>query len=228
MKTTNDYSRIFHLPSLRLLNGWSTGLVLVTTLFLNPARAADPDLERDQAPDDRPPREEVMIERRVVVRDRDERPGERFRNPERERQLDEMREHAGNLHRDGKHEEAERVEREIEEIASQRPDRPDRDRPRGPQRQGPRQDGAIVELQQRLNHLHVAMENLRAAGMPDLAMEVEHRAEETRRELEERARRGRPETTGPREELEQLRRELDEVRGQLEALRREVRPPRQR
>jgi len=228
MKTADNSSRRFHLPSVRLFSGWSTGLVLLTTLVLNPARAADPALEKDEARVDRSPREEVVVERRVVVRDGDERPRERSREPGSERQLAEMQEHADNLHREGKHEEAERVEREIEEIANQRSDRPARDRPRGPQPRGPREDGAIVELQQRLNHLHIAMENLRAAGMPDLAMEVEHRAEETRRELEERARRRRPETTGPREELEQLRRELDEVRWQLEALRREARPSRQR
>jgi HPt (histidine-containing phosphotransfer) domain-containing protein len=192
--------------------------LLVLPCFL-PVRAADP-AESPGRPANQPPREEVVIERRVVVHDGDERPREQVR--ERERRLAEMREHASNLRREGRSAEAERVVREIEEMEARNWEG---NRPPGRPPGGPRDGGEVGELQRRLHHLHVAMENLRAAEMPDVAMEVERRAREVRRQLEERARQPRPESERPREELEQLRREVAELRGQLEAMRRETGPP---
>jgi len=189
---------------------------------LLPVPAADPDAPADRSVD-RSAREEVVIERRVVVRDGDDRP--RGQDRDRDRRLAELREHAGNLRREGHDEEADRVVREIEEIESRNREM---DRPRGRQPGGPRDGVDVGELQRRLNHLHIAMENLRAAEMPEVAMEVERRAHEVRRQLEERARQQRPVAEGPREELEQLRREVGELREQLAALRRETRPPRER
>lgn len=161
--------------------------------------------------------EDVVIERRVVVQDGGQPRMERFRDNRRDLRLGAMRERAERLHREGRHDEAEQVERAAEELERRRVPRPDRDAPRAP-----RDGGGLEGLQRRLNHLHIAIENLHAAGLPELALEVERRAEVTRRELEERAQRNRPEAV--HDELERLRHELAEVRGQLEALRREHGP----
>lgn len=170
-----------------------------------------------------PPREEVVVERRIVVHDEDERPRERAGDIDR--RLAELREHAVNLRSEGREDEAEHVVREIEKLEARMREGA---RPGGRSPVAPRNHGGIAELQRRLNHLHIAMENLRAAGAPDLAMEVEQHARELRRQLEAQVRRPRQDPEGPRGELEQVRREMAELREQLEDLRRAVRPPPER
>ncbi|MBI1177766.1 hypothetical protein GC207_10045 [bacterium] len=226
MKNPLVYPNILFVRTLtRLAFGTALAGALVLP-FYQIARADEPAQPKENQPD-RPPRDEVRVERRVVVRDGDERPDEmeRDRRPprpeEQERHLAELREHATDLRKDGHPEEAERVEREIDEIQRQPRgfDRPPR-RPRDP-----RPPMEIGRIQERLNHLQIAAANLHAAGLPDLAQAVEREADETRRQLEERAHRDHPEGPPPREELEQLHREIDELHHQIDELRQELHRP---
>lgn len=92
--------------------------------------------------------------------------------------------------------------------------------PRG--RKGQRGDHTpMQEAAQRLQHLRQAAEHLKVAGMPDLAKEVSHRAEEIERHIrEEHERHVRAEH---KVALEHREREIDELRREVKELRQEVR-----
>lgn len=218
-----------NIPFVRTLSRLVFGTALAGALvfpFSQTARADEP-AEPKENQTDRSPRDEVRVERRVVVRDGDERTDEMEldrrppRPAEQERHLQELREHAADLRKDGHPEEAERVECEIDEI--QRPPRGFDRRPTRPR--DPRPPMEIGRIQERLNHLQIAAANLHAAGLPDLANAVEREADETRRQLKERARRDYPQGPPPREELEQLRREINELHHQIDELREELHRP---
>jgi hypothetical protein len=111
------------------------------------------------------------------------------------------------------------IDRRMAQMAEARRPRPQPDRPRtGPEGQpGPGPRGP--EAERRLQHLAVAIDNLRAAGMHEAA----ERLAREREEMAQRMQNGRgsgqgrpaPEVVG---EIRRLRAELDEVRQALGAL----------
>jgi len=90
---------------------------------------------------------------------------------------------------------------------------------------GPHGDQSpMQEATRRLQHLRQAAEHLQAAGMPEMAKEAIHRAEEIERhvrdEQERRARTERESVQDHRDRaLDELRQELKEIRQELRALR---------
>lgn len=137
---------------------------------------------------------------------------ERFRELRQERA--ELSAKLERLRAEGRNEDAaavkERIlqlEREMAEVAAQRP------RPRPAERPGPPPEHP--EAAQRLRHLQAAIENLRAAGLPEAA-------ERLARERENLVRQWEGVGSGPaqplREEIQRLRAELEEVRQALRKL----------
>ena len=93
--------------------------------------------------------------------------------------------------------------------------------------------GGADERVRRIRHMRVAAENLRAAGMNDLAATVMSRVEAYEREVRESRMRQlpAPPPTSGREEIEALRRELQQLREEVRRLRAErggdaMQPPR--
>lgn len=151
-------------------------------------------------------------------------------NPERMEimgRVQAMTREIGELRRAGKHEEAERLQQEMRELHARLAGPRDRDRP-----------GPPPELQVRIDHLRVAMENLRAAGLHDQAEQIGQQIERLARESapgppERRGPEapprgprpeGRPEPGGEiigrlRGEIEQLRRENEEMRRMMQEIR---------
>lgn len=79
------------------------------------------------------------------------------------------------------------------------------------------------DIARRMRHVHMAADNLRAAGFPEQAERLIHDAECALREQHERERRPQGPPPGPgveelREEVQQMRREMHEMREQLEEL----------
>jgi beta-lactamase regulating signal transducer with metallopeptidase domain len=141
-------------------------------------------------------------------RDREPREGmERLEAMERE--LHELREA-------GRHERAEQLERELHELHRRVHAPRDGDRP-----------GPSPELQARIDHLHVAMENLHAAGLHEQAEQIAQQIERLMHEHDPDARpphEGRPEPGHEivgqlRGEIEQLRRENEEMRRMMQEIR---------
>jgi len=154
---------------------------------------------------------------------RDREPAERAREmAERHRQglarrADELMEAHERALREGRPEEAERLVREAEEIRRDLERRPDRDRPDGP----PPEERE--EMERRMHHVRIAVENLHAAGLHEQAEQLAGQME--------RLLRGQPEPLPPHprepgapphgkgmphpEQLEGVLRELHGAIGQL-------------
>lgn len=118
------------------------------------------------------------------------------------------------------------LQRVLEETADRPPmKRPELQGPRPGERPGPMPPEA-VEMQQRLRHLQVAIDNLHAAGLHEpaerLAQEKERMMDRMRadagpgREMREQMER-------LQNQIQELRRALEDLRGQFEELRREQR-----
>jgi prefoldin subunit 5 len=78
----------------------------------------------------------------------------------------------------------------------------------------------------RIRHLRVAAENLKAAGAHDLAVQLMRQAEEMERDVQaarERERPSRPE--GLIEQVQALRREVEQLRAQVEELKKQRKRP---
>ncbi|MCP5525659.1 MAG: hypothetical protein H7A47_02475 [Verrucomicrobiales bacterium] len=156
---------------------------------------------------------------------------ERQENPEAQmmqQRLAEMRGEIKRLHEAGRLDEA----RELAEAARnfQREARDHREsaagEPRARRGEEPRRP-AGEELERRLRHIHVAVENLRAAGLSELAEHAARAGEEMRRELE-RMFHAPGEPAEPvralQAQIEELHRAMGELREQMERLRHEPRP----
>ena len=138
-----------------------------------------------------------------------------------EERIGELKRRIAELNEAGRHDEAQRLEREaremVERFKAAHRERPHRDRPR--------QEGSD-EFQRRIGHIKVAIENLRAAGLHEpaerLAKEVERAIREHRERSGERGDRPHPE--GPRtihhmqEQINQMRGEMNEMRQLLKEL----------
>ncbi len=119
-----------------------------------------------------------------------------------ERELHELREL-------GRHDAAEQMERELHALHRRLEAPRDGDRP-----------GLPPEHQARIDHLHVAMENLHAAGLHEQAEQI---AQQIERLARERDPEGRPEPGGEivgqlRGQIEQLRRENEEMRRMMQEI----------
>jgi hypothetical protein len=141
--------------------------------------------------------------------------------PEEVREREAMMRHLRELMAAGRREEAAELRRELA--------RRQREMNRGAERPGPegRLDAPAEreELGRRLEHLQIAIENLHAAGLHDLAERLNQQSMVQRERLERRAppRAPEPPIGELREELGRVRAELEEVRAQLGELRRHIR-----
>lgn len=151
--------------------------------------------------------------------------GPRDREPrEGMERLEAMERNLRELREGGHHERAEQLQRELHELHRRLNAPRDGDRP-----------GLPPELQVRIDHLHVAMENLHAAGLHDQAEQIAQQIDRIMREHapgppERRdpdarpPREGRPEPGHEivgqlRGEIEQLRRENEEMRRMMQEIR---------
>jgi len=145
------------------------------------------------------------------------------------RHLEEIKREIGRLSEAGKHDEAERLKREGHEIMQRLQGRPGPPPPAPPR--------VPEEVERRIRHLQVAIENLHAAGLHEAAERLAQEMERRMAEFREGPRRGpgppRPpeHREGPpqpphpeqvigqlRGEVEQLRREMNELRQMLKEL----------
>ena len=148
------------------------------------------------------------------------------------RRLEELKAAMQRAREAGNREEVERLEREGREVLQQLGERPG-DRPRP--------EGEAAEIQRRMQHLHAAIENLRAAGLNAQADALAGEAERWMRE------RGMPPGQPPRpegrerpdmapfqaqveramgemrEQMQEMRRQMEEMRRHLQELRRNSR-----
>lgn len=139
--------------------------------------------------------------------------------PDRERlagRLEELKRAIGRLMEEGKRDEANRLEREAHEILQLL-----KQEPRGPRDRPP---APAEDLQRRIHHVKVAIENLHAAGLHDVA---ERLAQDLDRRIAEHRERfgGLPEPPRPPERREGPQPPgpvVEELRGQMHELRREV------
>jgi hypothetical protein len=123
------------------------------------------------------------------------------------------------LRQNGRNEEADRLEREARDIKSQF---------QGPPQLGPRQEGMrqppppMGDLQSRMQHLQIAIDNLHAAGMHDQAERLQQQAEQFKRQMPQRQ--GPP--PGGSEQMagsfRQMQNELNQLRKEVMELRRLV------
>ena len=138
----------------------------------------------------------------------------------------ELREQVGRLHKEGKHEEAEKVEQEANRVRERLGRMAPRRQPE--RRPEPSPEGAGGP-QERLQHLRIAAENLHAAGQHDAARDIEQQIEAGEREFRQREPRGGPQPSPDgmiremREQMEAMHREIRELREQLEDLRKQRR-----
>jgi uncharacterized protein Yka (UPF0111/DUF47 family) len=130
--------------------------------------------------------------------------------------LQHLKQEAGELHRAGKHEEAERLERQLAEIQ---------------QRQaGGDKKASPAEGAERIGHIMEAVKHLRAAGLKEPAQNLEQMARQMREELERRAdsaeagsaRQMEQVLREMRERMEKMQREIDELRKQAAKSRGEI------
>ena len=87
----------------------------------------------------------------------------------------------------------------------------------------------LEDAARRIKHIHIAVENLRAAGMHDVAEEAARRAEAMERELHQARERavneqssGKKGSNKQADPLDELRHELQRVRAELNELREEI------
>ena len=88
--------------------------------------------------------------------------------------------------------------------------------------------GSMEEIERKVRHLRIAAENLRAAGMNDLAQSASQRADALQRQMREMTERRQIQpfagSGGDRDEIEALRRELQQLREEVRRLRAERGP----
>jgi len=140
---------------------------------------------------------------------------------ERMRHLEELKAAMNRAREAGNREEVERLERESREVLRHLGDRPG---------ERPRPEGEAGEIQRRMQHLRVAIENLRAAGLNAQADAMAGEAERWMRERgmppEARERPAMPPVPAQmeramhemREQMQELRRQMEEMRRQLHQL----------
>lgn len=142
-------------------------------------------------------------------------PGPMQERQELKQRLTDLQAELKELERAGKEERAAQVRRQIERIKRALiPPSPTEEKPKGPRigRDERETVARQAEVERRHEHLRVAVENLRAAGLPELAERV---AQEGKRILNEQRRippgqPGLPSRPGPM--FEQLRNEIRELR----------------
>jgi len=127
--------------------------------------------------------------------------------------MEAMQREAKQLREQGKVEQAEQVQRELERMVARREHQEVRGR--APERREPRpEDRERAELERRLHHIHAAIENLEAIGMRDVVERLVDEANEI-----ERALRGpRPEPRPEDREREELEQRLQHIRVAAENL----------
>ena len=131
-----------------------------------------------------------------------------------ERWVVEQKRHIHELRENNRHEEAQRHENELaEKIDHLRRQREQR------HHNGERHDGDR-RMEERINHLKIAIKHLHAAGMHDVAEEVERRAHGEHRKGNDHDRRHHEEDGDDRNgEVNHLRREVEELRHALHEMR---------
>jgi hypothetical protein len=93
-------------------------------------------------------------------------------------------------------------------------------------RGGPGERNPHEESINRIRHLRIAAENLKAAGAHDLAVQVMRQAEEMEREVHAARERERPDhPEGLNEQVQALRREVERLRAEVEELKKQLRRP---
>lgn len=92
---------------------------------------------------------------------------------------------------------------------------------RRPEREGP---PPLEELHRKLHHLRVAMDNLHAAGLHEIAERLGEQAREIERHIHDAPRPAAPHFEGRPPELEQLRAELQELREMMRRLQARMEP----
>jgi hypothetical protein len=110
-----------------------------------------------------------------------------------------------------------KIDRRMAEMAASREKWAQPGSPRSPREREPARNPVNPELERRLQHLTVAIENLHAAGMHEPAERLAREREEMARQLQNRPGDG-PGPDRLAEEVRRLRAELDEVRQALRML----------
>lgn len=177
-------------------------------------RPESPAQVSDSGPKDR---SEGTWEDRGPADERQVRP----RGPEMERRMNEIRERLARARAEGNEPEMDELERALDQL--RRPMAgPGGRMDRGPGRPGmgnpPGMAAADPGMAERLEHLQIAIQHLRAAGMPEIAenLEREARAQQEWMML-------RPRGSGQdRMQAEQIRRQMREMREQIRSLREQV------
>jgi len=148
-------------------------------------------------------------------------PGSNPSNPEREKLRQHwlsLRQKVEQLKKEGRHDEAEHLKREVQEIQADLYPRP----PEAGSPASRRPQTSSREMEAKLQHLRAAAENLRAAGFGEQADNITKMMQRLQGEAREGSR-PRPESP-PREimelrsEVQQMRREMQELREQLKRL----------
>jgi hypothetical protein len=192
----------------RLFTVCSASLALLG--LCRPATAQDPFESKPQPENRKEKGDYQRQEKREKPQDR-ERDGDKFAA---------MKQKIGELHRDGQHEEAERLTRELKAAWEQR----------GGDRAGqPSRDQQVPE---KFQHIQEAIKHLQAAGLQEPAAHIREMAEKMRAE-EERDRQenfkkdrqgdgGKNATNDLRRELEKTRAELEKMGQELKELRSQI------
>lgn len=157
-----------------------------------------------------------------------EREGETAERQRLEERLLDARNEVRELWEAGRQEEAQRRRREVHELEQQleragrhHPDaahHPTEDHPPHHERHEPHRE----ELRRHYQHLRVAVENLHAAGRPELAREVARHAEQLERELHRHEERAPEHPPHLAHELREVRAQLERLQDQVHALRETV------
>ena len=234
------------------LSMWASALALGVAGAVVAWAANQPGPEKKARPDSPPQREKPGMTRMEMQRygllppdsqsARIEREARRSQPPPEElrRKIAAMRERMADLARAGKREEAARVRRDLDALRrrvgglERRRGVPERLRAARPEPPRPPEGPPPEEIERRLHHIEVAVDNLHAAGLHDVAEELARRAGEMRADLERRrAPEPRPEGLPPeamrgieerfraiggavaelREEMGRLARQVRELRG---------------
>ena len=131
--------------------------------------------------------------------------------------IEELKEQIGLSAKEHQYERAEALRRELMELVAKLEGRPAAESMR-------RQREAAPEGDRRMQHLRVAIENLRQAGMPEPAEQLGHQLQRMEQEMRERAMHQAHAEQQKRQAAERggVERQLAELREQVQALRRDV------
>jgi hypothetical protein len=136
-------------------------------------------------------------------------------SPERERmyrRLQEIRQKVEQLEKEGKHEDAQHLKREADEMVAKF----------RAHEGGPHGSPAMTEKMARLQHLRVAAENLKAAGMEQEARHVMELAERVQREMPEGPAPMHGEPGNPQRALEEMHGQMQQMHREMQELREQV------